>query len=31
MEAVVLTEENFATEPGKTLEEYIRAIEKEIC
>lgn len=31
MEAVVLTEESFATEPGKTLEEYIRAIEKEIC
>jgi predicted DNA-binding transcriptional regulator YafY len=31
MEAVVLTEESFSTEPGKTLEEYICAIEKEIC
>lgn len=31
MEAVVVTDESFVTEPGKTLEEYIRAIEKEIC
>lgn len=31
METVVVTEETFTTEPGKTLEEYISAIEKEIC
>ena len=31
MEAVVMTDETFATEPGKTLEEYINVIEKEIC
>jgi len=31
MEAVVVTDEYFVTEPGKTLEEYISAIEKEIC
>lgn len=31
MEAVTVTDHNFATEPGKTLEEYIRAIEKEVC
>lgn len=31
MEAVEVTDESFVTEPGKTLEEYISAIEKEIC
>ena len=31
MEAVAVMDESFVTEPGKTLEEYISAIEKEIC
>lgn len=31
MDGVVVTEESFASEPGKTLDEYIRAIEKEFC
>lgn len=30
MAALVVTDESFTTEPGKTLEEYISAIEKEI-
>lgn len=31
MKTVVVMNETFVTEPGKTLEEYISAIEKEIC